>query len=57
MFLVVNPNSEDLLVRVLDTAKKDAVIGQTVVRISDIVSKPDMEMPTQVWTKEQVKII
>ena len=48
MFLVASPESDDLHIRVLDTAKKDSVVGTAVVRISDVVRMNGMEMPTQV---------
>ena len=46
--MVVSPDSDDLHVRVLDTARKEAVIGSAVIRISDIVKMPNMELVTQV---------
>ena len=48
VFLVASPESDDLHIRVLDTAKKDSVVGTAVVRISDVVRMNGLEMPTQV---------
>ncbi len=48
VFLVDSPESDNLHVRVLDTARKDSVVGQTVVRVSDVIKMQDMDMPTQV---------
>ena len=47
MFLVASPESDDLHVRVLDSARKDAVIGYAVVRVSDVIKMAGMDMPTQ----------
>jgi len=48
VFLIANPDSDDLSVRVLDTAKKDGCIGATILRVSDVVAAPNMELASQV---------
>jgi len=47
VFLVANPDSDDLTVRVLDSAKKDACVGQALLRVSDVLAYPNMEMTSQ----------
>ena len=47
VFLVVSPEADDLHIKILDTAHKDKVIGYTVLRMSDILKNPDMELANQ----------
>lgn len=47
VFTVCNPHFDDLHIRVIDTGHKNAVIGSTTLRTSDIMSSPDMEYTRQ----------
>lgn len=52
MFLVCNPESDDMHVKVLDTAKGDNLVGTAVVRVSDVIKSENMEIATQVQYKK-----
>ena len=47
VFLVVSPDADDLHIDILDVGHSDKVIGEAVIRLSDIIAKPDMEMECQ----------
>ncbi|TRY78396.1 hypothetical protein TCAL_08980 [Tigriopus californicus] len=48
VFMIVNPDADDLHVRVLDTRKdKDNVLCTAVIRNSNILKEPGMEFPNQ----------
>ena len=47
MFTVINPHSDDLHVRVLDSGHKNAVIGTATLRTSDLMAQPNMEYARQ----------
>jgi len=40
VFMVVNPHSDDLHIKVLDTGHKNTVIGNVVIRMSDLLNQP-----------------
>lgn len=62
VFLITNTHVDDLHVKVVDSGHKNAVIGTTTIRISDIMAQPDMEYPCQrfnlkgVGGKEVIKL-
>ena len=47
VFLIVNPHSDDLQIKVLDTGHKNSIIGTVVVRMSDLFNQPNLELATQ----------
>ena len=47
VFLVVNPDADDLNIKILDTKHKDKEIASAVVRISDVIKKPGMNFKKQ----------
>ena len=47
VFLVVNPDADDLTVKILDTKHKEKEIASAVVRVSDIIKKPGMNFAKQ----------
>lgn len=48
VFMIVNPDADDLHIRVLDTRKdKDNVLCTAVIRNSNILKEPGMEFPNQ----------
>ena len=47
VFLVVNPDADDLVVKILDTKHKEKEIASAVVRVSDIIKKPGMNFKKQ----------
>ncbi len=48
MFLVCNPEADDLHLKVLDTAHKDCVVGQLSISVANVIKQQNMEMPSQV---------
>ena len=47
MFLVINPHSDDLHIKVLDTGHKNTNIGSLVIRMSDLFNQPNLEFSSQ----------
>ena len=47
VFLIVNPHSDDLQIKVLDTGHKNSIIGTVVVRMSDLFNQTNLELATQ----------
>ncbi len=47
VFTVVNPHSDDLHIRVLDSGHKNAVIGTATLTTSDLMSQSNMEYVKQ----------
>jgi len=47
VFLVVNPDADDLTVKILDTKNKDKEVASAVIRVSDIIKKPGMNFEKQ----------
>lgn len=47
VFTVVNPHFDDLHIRVIDTGHKNALLGSTTLRTSDIMASSDMEYTRQ----------
>ena len=47
VFTICNPHSDDLHIRIIDSGHKNAEIGKTVIRTSDIMAAPDMEYTSQ----------
>lgn len=47
VFMVVNPDADDLHVKIVDTRKDDSVLAYTTVRSSDIIARPKMELSSQ----------
>ncbi len=47
VFLVVNPDSDDLHIKVLDTGHKNSIIGSLVIRMSDLFNQPNLELVSQ----------
>lgn len=44
---MVNPQADDLHVKVVDTAHGDKLIGLAVISLSDILNKDSMELENQ----------
>ena len=47
VFLVVNPDADDLTIKILDTKQKEKEIASAVIRVSDIIKKPGMNFEKQ----------
>ena len=47
VFLVVNPDADDLTIKILDTKHKEKEIASAVIRVSDIIKKPGMNFEKQ----------
>ena len=47
VFLVVNPHSDDLHIKILDSGHKNANIGSLVIRMSDLFNQPNLEFTSQ----------
>ena len=62
VFMVSNPHVDDLHIKIIDSGHKNAVIGTTTIRTSDIMAQPDMEYSCQsfnlkgVTGKEVIKL-
>lgn len=49
VLLVVNPQVDNIKVSVLDSAKGDAEIANTVINVWSLIQEPDMEYNSQPW--------
>ena len=47
VFMISNPHVDDLHIKIIDSGHKNAVIGTTTIRTSDIMAQPDMEYSCQ----------
>jgi hypothetical protein len=47
VFLVINPDADDLRIKVLDMKNKEKEIASAVIRISDIIKMENMELERQ----------
>ena len=62
VFMISNPHVDDLHIKIIDSGHKNAVIGTTTIRTSDIMAQPDMEYSCQsfnlkgVTGKEVIKL-
>ena len=45
--MISNPHVDDLHIKIIDSGHKNAVIGTTTIRTSDIMAQPDMEYSCQ----------
>ena len=60
--MISNPHVDDLHIKIIDSGHKNAVIGTTTIRTSDIMAQPDMEYSCQsfnlkgVTGKEVIKL-
>ena len=47
VFMITNPLVDDLHIKIIDSGHKNAVIGTTTIRTSDIMNQPDMTFVCQ----------
>jgi Ca2+-dependent lipid-binding protein len=55
VFTVINPHSDDLQIRVLDSGHKNAVIGTATIRTSDLLATPNLEYQKQPFSLKGLK--
>ena len=62
VFMISNPHVDDLHIKIIDSGHKNAIIGTTTIRTSDIMAQPDMSYSCQsfnlkgVTGKEVIKL-
>jgi len=54
VFMISNPHVDDLHIKIIDSGHKNAVIGTTTIRTSDIMAQPDMSYSCQCFNLKGV---